>query len=252
MSKIQDNSVWRKSVKMAVASNLQQAGFSSCSSTVLETLTEALISYLKELARTTKSYSDLGCRSEITIGDITMGLVELGSDVTSVVEYIRRHPRSCNPAPAPSHPPKQPATLQVGERKSRPSNIPDHLPHFPDSHTFIQTPTHKQPVTNYEAVREKSANQKRDMERALTRFIARTGPTDQLFEMDQNSLFPVIACKKMSQPYLSALDPQDQVFDEDEIHASRVRDDVDSSNVDTSDNPFLQPTKEPRKSAGVS
>lgn len=32
-----------------------------------------------------------------------------------------------------------PKTLQVGEKKSHPSHIPDHLPAFPDSHTYIRT-----------------------------------------------------------------------------------------------------------------
>lgn len=50
--------------------------------------------------------------------------------------------------------------------------------------------THKQPVTEYEAIREKAATQKRDIERALTRFIAKTGDTHSLFLTEDNSMFP--------------------------------------------------------------
>lgn len=50
--------------------------------------------------------------------------------------------------------------------------------------------THKQPVTEYEAIREKAASQKRDIERALTRFIAKTGDTHSLFLTDDNAMFP--------------------------------------------------------------
>lgn len=50
--------------------------------------------------------------------------------------------------------------------------------------------THKQPVTEYEAIREKVATQKRDIERALTRFIAKTGETHSLFLTEDNSMFP--------------------------------------------------------------
>jgi len=50
--------------------------------------------------------------------------------------------------------------------------------------------THKQPVTEYEAIREKAATQKRDIERALTRFIAKTGETHSLFVTEDNSMFP--------------------------------------------------------------
>jgi hypothetical protein len=45
---------------------------------------------------------------------------------------------------------------------------------LPDPHAYIRTPTYKQPETEYEAIREKSANQKRDIEKALTKFLAKT------------------------------------------------------------------------------
>lgn len=49
--------------------------------------------------------------------------------------------------------------------------------------------THKQPVTEYEAIREKAANQKRDIERALTKFLAKTSETESLFDTEDN-MFP--------------------------------------------------------------
>ena len=44
--------------------------------------------------------------------------------------------------------------------------------------------TNKKPITEYQLIREKAASQKRDVERALTRFIAKTGDTEKLFEDD--------------------------------------------------------------------
>lgn len=44
--------------------------------------------------------------------------------------------------------------------------------------------TQKAPVTEYQIIREKAASQKRDVERALTRFIAKTGETQSLFKDD--------------------------------------------------------------------
>lgn len=49
--------------------------------------------------------------------------------------------------------------------------------------------THKQPVIDYEAIREKAAAQKKDMERALTKFLAKTSQTHNLFESDE-VIFP--------------------------------------------------------------
>jgi len=44
-------------------------------------------------------------------------------------------------------------------------------------------------VTEYEAIREKSASQKRDTERALTRFVAKTSETHSLF-LSEDTIFP--------------------------------------------------------------
>lgn len=81
----------------------------------------------------------------------------------------------------------------------------------------MRTPTHKQPVTDYVGVREKASSQKRDVERALTRFIAKTGKTHSLFNTDDTNLFPLISCDRLmpDQPalpaYLNALLFKDQV-----------------------------------------
>lgn len=55
------------------------------------------------------------------------------------------------------------------------------------------------------------------MERALTRFLARTGPTHNLFESEDASIYPLIAAKRLYPPYISALVPQDQIFDPEEL-----------------------------------
>ena len=100
---------------------------------------------------------------------------------------------------------------------------------LPDAHSFVRTPTHKQPVTDYEGVREKAATQKRDVERALTRFIAKTGKTHSLFNETSNresesskNIFPLISCVDRNTPdqpvlpaYINALLFKDQIFEEE-------------------------------------
>ena len=61
--------------------------------------------------------------------------------------------------------PQNTAILHTGNSKKHPAHVPDSLPDMPDSHSYIRTPTHRQPVTDYEMVREKAASQKRDVER---------------------------------------------------------------------------------------
>ena len=112
-------------------------------------------------------------------------------------EYALRLNRKSVGAPVPANPPKQTSILHTGDRKRPPKayGIQEGLPDFPDSHSFIRTPTHKQPQADYESVREKAASQKRDVERALSRFIAKTcGKTHSLFTTDDTNLFPLISC----------------------------------------------------------
>lgn len=44
-------------------------------------------------------------------------------------------------------------------------------------------------MSEYQMIREKAASQKRDVERALTRFIAKTGETQSLFR-DDTTTYP--------------------------------------------------------------
>lgn len=152
---------------------------------------------------------------------------------------------------------------------------------MPDSHSYIHTPTHRQPITDYESVREKAASQKRDVERALTRFIAKTGKIHNLFNTEDTNLFPLISCVKGEDefklpPYVDALIFKDQIFEEEEIErrprkkrsfermsadgdedmdedeqpiiadlsSSRLNESIAESDI--SENPFLRPVRLPR------
>lgn len=55
------------------------------------------------------------------------------------------------------------------------------------SGVFFQT--FREPVSEYQILREKAASQRRDVERALTRFMAKTGETQSLFK-DDITTFP--------------------------------------------------------------
>lgn len=45
-------------------------------------------------------------------------------------------------------------------------------------------------MIDYESVREKAAVQKRDIEKALTKFLAKTNPIHNLFDTDEANIFP--------------------------------------------------------------
>jgi len=257
---------FRAYLKVAVSGLLTELGFSTAETAALETLTELTQSFIVELGRSARSFCELACRVEPVSADVLLALVEMGVPVSGIQTYAHRSQRVTIPSPSLLTTPKQTSILHTGNNKKHPSSIPDNLPEFPDSHSYIRTPTHRQPVTDYEMVREKAASQKRDVERALTRFIAKTGKIHNLFKTDDNNLFPLISCEREVDgakipPYINAVLFKDQVFEEDEREfLSKKRkncekdkgDDgdkkskLDESFAEDIDNPFLRPVKMPR------
>merc|ERR1719466_667095 len=261
---------FRSCLRVAVSSLCTEMGFDCADSTALETVTEMTQSLLVELGRSARAFCELASRVEPVSADIVLSMVEMGIPVQGLKEYALRSNRVTLPPPSQAVTSKQTAILHTGNKKRHPTHIPDHLPEMPDSHSYIRTPTHRQPVTDYESVREKAASQKRDVERALTRFIAKTGKIHNLFKTDDSNLFPLISCEKDEEgmklpPYLDALLFKDQVFEEDEReylpkkrkNTDRDFDDDDEKDKDKKakpdesiteeiDNPFLRPVRMPR------
>lgn len=227
----------RKILQMAVSTILLEAGFDAVEKDVLESLTEMLqsskfysrifISFnissklfyfivVTELGHSSRCFYELSGRIEPVVGDIVVSLINMGIKLDGIESYGKREKRHMIPTPQQATQTKPLSILQAGQKQPHPSHIPNHLPELPDPHAYIRTPTYKQPITEYEAIREKAANQKRDIEKALTKFLAKTGDTHSLFEAEDN-LFPLIAPKPAFPTYMAALNPTDQVFDFEEL-----------------------------------
>lgn len=115
-------------------------------------------------------------------------------------------------------------------------------------------------MSDYQVLREKAASQRRDVERALTRFMAKTGETQSLFKDDITTfpreatfmgkksalifapssflhdcfgcVLPVIAARPSSIPYLSALLPSElELQSLEETDSSEQDDQTDSENA---------------------
>ncbi|XP_070149511.1 transcription initiation factor TFIID subunit 8 [Polyergus mexicanus] len=205
----------RKILNQVICSILVECGYDTCEKQTLETLTEMLQSFIVETGASARNYCELSGRTEPLIADVILALINMGMKIDNIETYAKRQNRTVLPALQQQTQAKHLNILQAGVKQNHPSHIPNYLPSFPDPHAYIRTPTHKQPVTEYEAIREKVATQKRDIERALTRFIAKTGETHSLFLTEDNSMFPLISCKPQFPSYISALLPQDQIFEPD-------------------------------------
>ncbi|XP_078500843.1 transcription initiation factor TFIID subunit 8 isoform X2 [Lissotriton helveticus] len=194
-------------------------------------MTEMLQSYLSEIGRSAKSYCEHTARTLPTLSDIVVTLVEMGFNIESLPAYAKRSQRMVITAPPVTNHPVVAKALTAGQNKPHPSHIPCHFPEFPDPHTYIKTPTYREPVSDYQILREKAASQRRDVERALTRFIAKTGETHSLFK-DDVSTFPLIAANAFSIPYLNALLPSELEMQQmEETDSSEQDDQTDTENL---------------------
>lgn len=180
----------RAIIKTVVATILSETGFQSADRQCIETLCEMLQGLIAEIGQSSRNYCELSGRTQPVIGDVIVALINNGISLQGLEAYAKRDNRQTIPPPQQINPQKQLSLLQAGTKNSHPSHIPNYLPVLPDPHSYIRTPTHKQPVTEYEAIREKAANQKRDVEKALTRFLAKTSETHSLFDVEDNQMFP--------------------------------------------------------------
>ncbi|XP_071796161.1 transcription initiation factor TFIID subunit 8-like [Asterias amurensis] len=266
----------RKALLVSVGVVCMETGFDSAKESCLETLTEMLQSYISEIGRSARTYCELAGRTLPMVADVGIALSGMGSNVKGLNPYVRRRRRLPTLHQDRCKQSVQCKALQAGEKKSHPSYIPDHLPEFPDPHSYIRTSTVRQQENDYKIIREKAASQKRDVERALTRFIAKTGDTQTLFPGDSN-VFPLIACTPSPLPYVDALMPPEHEICDDEdtedtdIEDSKPSDDNEQSKVEDgetptpkspgssrmrvermkienlmADNPFLRKVKKPR------
>ncbi|KAL4645888.1 transcription initiation factor TFIID subunit 8 [Arapaima gigas] len=268
----------RRTLQVVVSSLLTECGFESAEKAAVESLTEMIQSYISEVGRSAKSYCEHTARSTPTLSDVVVALIEMGFNVDTLPTYAKRSQRMVITAPPVTNSPVVPKALVAGQKRVHPSYIPCHFPEFPDPHTYIKTPTFREPVTDYQVVREKAASQRRDVERALTRFMAKTGETQSLFK-DDVTAFPLIAARPSSIPYLNALLPselelqtleetdsseQDDQTDNENAASNMVADEagadkensvlppggvvpaVKASEETVIDNPYLRPVKKPK------
>ncbi|KAK2113710.1 transcription initiation factor TFIID subunit 8 [Saguinus oedipus] len=216
----------RRTLQVVVSSLLTEAGFESAEKASVETLTEMLQS-----CESAKSYCEHTARTQPTLSDIVVTLVEMGFNVDTLPAYAKRSQRMVITAPPVTNQPVTPKALTAGQNRPHPPHIPSHFPEFPDPHTYIKTPTYREPVSDYQVLREKAASQRRDVERALTRFMAKTGETQSLFK-DDVSTFPLIAARPFTIPYLTALLPSELEMQQmEETDSSEQDEQTDTENL---------------------
>lgn len=211
----------RRVLSLAICASSHEAGFATAEESAIELLTVMMETFFQEAARGSRLMAEHNGRSETIPDDVILSLIEMGINLDTLSEYGRKRQPMRIPAPIKEPQQNPPTLLHTGQTRPHHSYIPDHYPPFPDSHAYIRTVAHRQPTTEYEAVRDKAATQKRDLERALTRFMAKISPANPEHSLFANypnldKHFPLIPIQPSIFPTMDALFPKDQIFDDDE------------------------------------
>ena len=108
---------------------------------------------ITELGQSSRQYCELSGRVEPVVGDVVMALVSMGINHTSLELYAKRSKRLVLPTPTQGTLTKPTGILQTGQKRPHPSHIPDHLPSFPDSHAYVQTPVRIVELTKFNTMK---------------------------------------------------------------------------------------------------
>jgi transcription initiation factor TFIID subunit 8 len=193
----------------AVAALCLETGATSVEKRALDSMCQLLESYILQVGRRARDYSEVAARTAPTYSDVELALVDVGTDPASLSEYAKRPQRRHLPKQTHGHAPQQRRVLAVGTRRQRPLHVSPHLPPFPDPHTYIRTPTFSAPVSEYRVVRERLGRQQRNSRRGLSKLVGKTRPSHPVTgEVDKYGLYTVVTCQPPSGPlYLQALVP---------------------------------------------
>ncbi|NWT77184.1 TAF8 factor, partial [Prunella himalayana] len=182
---------------------------------------------ISEIGRSAKSYCEHTARTQPTLSDIVVTLVEMGFNVETLPAYAKRSQRMVITARMwGASPGLQGAGIPAFLEDSSLEFLSAASQGAPD-----QLSTYREPVSDYQVLREKAASQRRDVERALTRFMAKTGETQSLFK-DDVSTFPLIAARPFTVPYLTALLPSELEMQQmEETDSSEQDEQTDTENL---------------------
>lgn len=180
----------RQISKIAVSQICESTGFHSAQRSALDTLADIAIRFICELGRTAHFYANLSGRTSCSEFDIIQGLEDLGSShgftsasdvhhclvgsgvVREITQFLSLQEEILFARSIPSFPVVRrstgqvPSFAQIGEEPPK-KYIPEWLPAFPDSHTYVHTPVWNERVSDPREDKIEQARQRRKAERSL-------------------------------------------------------------------------------------
>lgn len=226
----------RRKVQAVIVSTCLEAGYQTIDMDVLDHLTRMYIAFVTELSLATQETCEHAGRTEPLAVDVLHALLDLNQDISTLPSFAyRRCPIMVAPA-AFKPKPIVPKILQTSGEKPKPASLAyldASLPPLPDAHTYMATPTMKNPEQDYQSLRIRSSTQKHSVEIGLTKFMARTDRSNLTYSLFSNpKIFSLIGIKHNRAPYLKALLPVDAEEDDRAGQPKESKENGDNGNAD--------------------
>ncbi|GAB2272315.1 hypothetical protein Dimus_007135 [Dionaea muscipula] len=185
------NDYGRAVARVAVAQVCESVGFECFKESALEALSDVAVRFMCDLGKSASSYASLASRAECNVFDIVKALEDLGSTIgfsgasevsshcpvgsgvaNEMIEFVEMAEEIPFVQPIPRFPVIKrrkgiPSFLQIGESPGGNKHIPDWLPAFPDTHTYIHSPVWNDRKTDPQADKLEQVRQRRKAEKSL-------------------------------------------------------------------------------------
>lgn len=153
-------------------------------------IVEATESFLAGLIRNSKMLSELSGRTEVCLPDVVDAIEYRGrggaADLVTYLQKFKNHQAKEDLAAVPTRQPKRkPDMSEVmdvdssdskvydeSHRQLRPSHVPEHLPRFPEPHSYMRTAVYYPPPTDFLVHQRKRAKANREMQESLSMLAA--------------------------------------------------------------------------------
>ncbi|ORX99782.1 hypothetical protein K493DRAFT_108081 [Basidiobolus meristosporus CBS 931.73] len=195
--------------KKIIALICKEIGFDGISASALDALLDATPIYIEEILATAHSYAELSSRTRPNVNDLAFTFADMGIDLNKLEsfmysfkhitfpalnEYNESHKNTIDPAFMEG---KHNPLTDDEESEPFPEYIPNHMPPFPSTHTFKQTPVFPQRPEDPNKLRELNTEQTRLVEGNLKRLLMSSNNTDNVNQNGMlgslsTELFPIV------------------------------------------------------------
>eukprot|EP00271_Cylindrocystis_brebissonii_P023430 TRINITY_DN9711_c0_g1_i1.p1 TRINITY_DN9711_c0_g1~~TRINITY_DN9711_c0_g1_i1.p1 ORF type:complete len:443 (+),score=70.57 TRINITY_DN9711_c0_g1_i1:106-1434(+) len=157
--------------KVVVAQLCEDVKFHAVQRSALDTLSDILVRYVREIGEAAHSYAEHAGRTESNFHDILLAFNDLQISLTDIAGYMGAIDEVPFPRPIPAFPVvkkrrRLPSFAQKGETVPK-DGIPSWLPAFPDKHTYFATPVYPERRSTPQENKVEQDKDRRRAEKAL-------------------------------------------------------------------------------------